>query len=97
MALPGATDPHAFAVEITDTSFEPAYREGSRIIVSPSEKLRRGDRVLTLTTSGEILIKQLGREGAQKIELLSSQSDMPPLTLARAEIVWMFRITWVSQ
>jgi phage repressor protein C with HTH and peptisase S24 domain len=97
MGLPASTDPDAFAFEISNRSLEPIYKEGDRIILSPGEKPRRGDRVAARTREGEILIKQLGREGAQKIELISLNPDYPPLTLARKDVVWLYRITWASQ
>jgi len=95
--MPAAGDPHAFVLEISGKSMEPIYREGDRIIVSPAEKPRRGDRVVVRTRGGEVMVKQLGREGAQKIELVSLNPDYPPITLARRDIDWMYRIVWASQ
>lgn len=97
MPLPAATDAQAFVLEITGRSLEPAYREGDRIILSPAEKPRRGDRVALRTATGEIFVKLLGQEGAQKIELLPLNADEQPLTLARKDIGWMYRIVWASQ
>jgi phage repressor protein C with HTH and peptisase S24 domain len=94
---PAATDPNAFALEISGKSMEPIYREGNRVIVSPAEKPRRGDRVIVRTKGGEVMVKQLGREGAQKIELISLNPDYPPVTLARRDMDWMYRIVWASQ
>lgn len=94
---PASSDAHAFVLEITGKSLEPVYREGDRIVVSPSEKPRRGDRVVLLTRRGEVLVKQLGREGAQKVELLSLGPDAAPVTLARRDVEWLYRITWASQ
>jgi phage repressor protein C with HTH and peptisase S24 domain len=97
IVLPGATDPHAFALEIVGKSAEPIYREGDRVILSPVEKPRRGDRVVVRTMGGDILVRVLGREGAQKVELAPFNPDYQPLTLPRADIVWMYRIVWASQ
>lgn len=97
MPLPAATDALAFALEITGRSLEPAYRDGDKIILSPAEKPRRGDRVGVRTTEGEILIKLLGQEGAQKVELLPFNPEDRPVTLARKDIHWMCRIIWASQ
>jgi len=36
------------------------YRDGDRILVSPSANLRRGDRVVVKTLAGEVMAKQLG-------------------------------------
>jgi len=97
LSLPGANDPFAFVLEITGKALEPSYRDGTRVILSPIEKPRRGDRVGLCTKNGEVLFKQLGREGAQKIDLLALNADDPPLTLARKDILWMHRIIWASQ
>lgn len=97
MHLPASTDVGAFALEISGNTHEPLYRDGEIVIVSPSEKPRRNDRVAVYTREGEILLRLLGREGAQKIELLSLATDAPPLTLARQDIYWMYRIVWASQ
>lgn len=97
IALPAAADPHAFALEISGKSMEPIYREGDRIILSPAEKPRRGDRVAVRTKGGEVMVKQLGRDGGQKIELLSFNPDYPPLTLSRRDVDWIYRVVWASQ
>jgi len=97
IALPAASDPHAFALEISGKSMEPIYREGDRIILSPAEKPRRGDRVAVRTKSGEVMVKQLGRDGGQKIELLSFNPDYPPVTLSRRDLDWIYRVVWASQ
>jgi len=97
MPLPAATDALAFAIEVTGRQMEPAYREGDRLILSPAEKPRRGDRVVVRTSAGEILIKTLGQEGAQKIELLPLLADEQPVTVARKDVSWLFRIMWASQ
>ena len=97
IAVPAALDPHAFMLEISGKSMEPVYREGDKIVVSPAEKPRRGDRVVVRTRKGEVMVKQLGREGAQKIELLSLNADYPPVTLARRDVDWLYRVTWASQ
>lgn len=98
MPLPGALDAHAFVLEITSRQFEPTYREGARLLFSPAEALRRGDIVGVRTKQGEIFIKRLGRNGAQKIELLAlgEQTDEPPTTLLRQEIAWVYRLLWAS-
>jgi phage repressor protein C with HTH and peptisase S24 domain len=95
--FPDLGDPHAFALEISGKSMEPAYREGDRIVVSPAEKPRRSDRVILRTKKGEVMIKQLGRESAQKVELISLNPAHPPANLPLREIEWLYRIIWASQ
>jgi len=95
--LPGSKDPHAFMMEISGKSLEPVYKEGDRIIVSPAEKPRRGDKVALRMQNGDVTVKILGREGAQKVEVLSLKSDHQPATLARKDITWIYRVIWASQ
>ncbi len=49
IAFPGIDDEHAYALEITGGSMLPVYRDGDRIVVSPSAGVRRADRVLVKT------------------------------------------------
>jgi phage repressor protein C with HTH and peptisase S24 domain len=97
VSFPDLGDAHAFALEVSGKSMEPVYREGDRIVVSPAEKPRRGDRVVVRTKKGEVMVKQLGRENAQKIELVSLNPAHAAAALALRDIDWIYRIVWVSQ
>src|SRR5688572_29397968 len=61
IAFPELADEHCYALEITGDSMLPVYRDGDRILVSPSGNLRRGDRVVAKTHAGEVMAKQLAR------------------------------------
>jgi phage repressor protein C with HTH and peptisase S24 domain len=76
---------------------EPAYRHGDIIIVSPAAPVRRGDRVVVKTRSGEVMAKELKRQSAKSIELKSLNAAHPDRTLAAADVLWMARIQWTSQ
>jgi len=95
--FPDLTDARAFVLEVNGKSLEPTYREGDRLVLSPSEKPRRGDRVVVRTRKGEVMVKQLGQETAQRIELISFNPGSEGITLPRREIEWLYRIMWVSQ
>jgi len=60
IAFPEIADAHCYALEITGDSMLPVYRDGDRIMVSPSGSLRRGDRVVVKTHAGEVMAKLLG-------------------------------------
>ena len=47
------------------------YRDGDVIIVSPTARVRRGDRVVVKTTGGEVMAKILKRQSATELELAS--------------------------
>lgn len=86
-----------YALEITGDSMLPLYRERDIIIVSPSASVRRGDRVVAKTVSGEIMAKILKRKNETVIELASANGDHPDRIFAANEIEWLARILWVSQ
>lgn len=97
IAFPGVEDDHAYALEITGDSMQPVYRDGDRIVVSPSANVRRGDRVLVRTTAGEVMAKQLARSTAQRIELQSFNPAYETRAFDLSEIAFMHRIVWASQ
>ncbi len=97
LLFPSLGDPHAYALEIAGDSMEPVYRDGDTIIISPAAQIRRNDRVVVRTRGGEVMAKQLVRETATKIELLSINRAHPDRNILRGEVAWMARIIWASQ
>ena len=97
IAFPELADQHCYALEITGDSMLPVFRDGDRIIVSPSGNLRRGDRVVVKTHAGEVMAKQLGRMTAQRIELKSFNPGFEDRGFALNEIAFVHRIIWASQ
>lgn len=95
--FPDAGDEHAYALEISGDSMEPAYRDGDVIIVSPAASPRRGDRVVVKTRTGEVMAKLLRRQTAQRIELGSFNPAHEDRVVATGDVEWIARITWVSQ
>jgi phage repressor protein C with HTH and peptisase S24 domain len=97
IAFPEIADPHCYALEITGDSMLPVYRDGDRVLVSPSGSIRRGDRVVVKTLAGEVMAKQLSRMTAQRIELKSFNPAFEERHFALTEIVFVHRIAWASQ
>lgn len=95
--FPHVGDPKAYALEINGDSMEPVYRDGDTIVVAPNASIRRGDRVVVKTTGGEVMAKELLRQSARKVELVSLNRAHPDRTLEAQEIAWIARIVWVSQ
>jgi phage repressor protein C with HTH and peptisase S24 domain len=91
------TDEHAYALEIAGDSMKPAYRDGDIIVVSPGAPVRRGDRVVVKTRSGEVMVKELRRKNSKNIELKSLNSEHRDRTLPMTEVLWIARIMWASQ
>jgi phage repressor protein C with HTH and peptisase S24 domain len=97
IALPSAEDEHAFALEISGGAYEPAYREGDVMLVSPGTAIRRGDRVVVKTSEGEIVVGELMRRTAKALELAVLGAAPVERTLAAGEVEWIARIVWVRQ
>jgi phage repressor protein C with HTH and peptisase S24 domain len=97
IAFPAVGDEHAYALEISGESMQPAYRDGTVIIVSPSAPIRRGDRVVVKTREGEVLAKELRRKTARTLELRSLNPEHEDRVLAAEEVLWVARIVWASQ
>ena len=77
VSLPEIADTNAYALEISGNSMEPVFRDGDMVIVSPAAPIRRGDRVVVRTTSGEVMAKQLARRSARRVELKSLNPEHP--------------------
>lgn len=86
-----------FALEVSGDGLAPVYRDGDRLLVSPTVEPRRGDRVVARTTTGEMLVRELGRVTARTIELLALGRAEDGRLLSRDEVAWIARIVWVSQ
>ena len=97
IAFPAVNDEHAYALEMSGQSMEPAYRDGDVILVSPAAPIRRGDRVVVKTKDGEVMAKELKRPTAKSIELKSLNAEHPDRTVATEDVLWIARIVWASQ
>lgn len=95
--FPEASDPNAYALEISGDSMEPLYRDGDIIIVSPTTSPRRGDRIVLKTHDGEVMAKLLRRRTAQKVELESLNPDHEDRIIPVEDVEWLARIIWASQ
>ncbi len=97
IAFPAVSDEHAYALEVSGQSMEPAYRDGDVILISPAAPIRRGDRVVVRTKAGEVMAKELKRRTAKTIELRSLNPEHDDRTLLAADVLWIARILWASQ
>jgi phage repressor protein C with HTH and peptisase S24 domain len=95
--LPTGSEGGLYALEVTGDSMLPLYRDGDRIVVSPTEQVRRGDRVVVKTKSGEVMAKILARQSAKQVELHSLNPAHEPRVIDMTDIEWIARIIWASQ
>ncbi len=86
-----------FALKVAGNSMEPLYRKNDLLIVMPGARIKRGDRIIVKTRKGEVMVKELTKQNAQKITLKSLNPDFKERVLPKAEIGWMARIIWISQ
>ena len=73
------------------------YRDGDRLIVDPSAVVRRGDRVVVKTVSGEVMAKILAKRSAELMELQSLNPAHAARTILARDVLWIARIVWASQ
>lgn len=97
IAFPDASDESAYALQVAGDSMLPLYRDGDIVIVSPSARIRRGDRVVVKTTGGEVMAKILKRQSSTEVELASFNLEHAARVVPASEIAWMSRILWASQ
>lgn len=95
--LPASLGEDAFAFKVQGDELLPVYRDEDIIIVAPSMPLQPGDRVVVRVTAGEMLVKTLGSESDQRVELRPLNGGPTPLLLERGSIDWIARIVWASQ
>lgn len=97
LPFPAVEDIHAYALEIAGDSLLPIYRDGAHIIVSPATPIRRGDRVVVKTRTGEVMLWELKRKNAKTLELKSLCPERVEGVLAAEDVLWVARIVWASQ
>ncbi len=95
--VPGVEDENVYALQIAGDSMAPVLRAGDKILVAPNQTVRRGDRVVVKTIDGEVMAKELHKQTAHKVELISLNPDYDDRILSKKNVQWMARIVWVSQ
>ncbi|MBL4601101.1 MAG: helix-turn-helix transcriptional regulator [Rhizobiaceae bacterium] len=95
--FPAEDQDSIYALEVSGNTMQPLYEEGVMLIVAPGANVRKGDKIVFKTKSGEILAKVLARKSARQIETHSGDPDNKLLTYPLSEIEWIARILWASQ
>lgn len=95
--FPDLGDNRVYALEISGESMEPLFRAGDVVIVQPGVPVRKGDRVVVRTRTGEVMAKQLGRRTESSVELHSLNPAHAARTLDARDVDWIARIVWASQ
>lgn len=95
--FPSFDDEHIYALEVSDDSLIPLYRDGDILILSPASKPRRGDRIVISTRDGRLLAGELQRQTARMLELYLFHAEAPAESFELTDIGWIARIIWASQ
>ncbi len=95
--FPAVEDEHAYALEISGDQMQPAYRDGTVIIVSPTAPIRRGDRVVVRTRDGAVMAEELKRKTAKTLELKSLNPGQSDRAFPAEDVLWIARVLWASQ
>jgi len=95
--MPGISDDDIFALQISGDAMLPILRDGDRAIISPNANIRRGDRVIIKTSSGEVMAKSFDKMSTDSAELLSLNPAIPSRAFPLKDIQWMAKIVWISQ
>ncbi|MGC8535105.1 MAG: helix-turn-helix transcriptional regulator [Rhizomicrobium sp.] len=86
-----------YAVELRSDAYRPLYRNGDRLVVSPSAQLRKGHRVILKTRHGLVLLRRVVGLGRTQIKLSTGLRNGCDVVLKRADVKFMHRILFVSQ
>lgn len=95
--FPSSDSDKFFALEVSGNSFEPYYRSGQIVIVSPDSSYRRRDPVLVRTQDGVLHCGLLQRHTNEHLELMRIEASGPPRVFASSDVTWTARVLWVSQ
>ncbi len=90
-------DQSLYALEISGESMQPLYRPGDTVVVSPTRSPRRLDRVVVKTLKGEVMLKILARNTAEKVRLESFNPKFQPMELPTVKVAWIHTVVWASQ
>jgi phage repressor protein C with HTH and peptisase S24 domain len=97
IAFPALDDENAYAIAVSGNALEPAYRNGTVLIISPNASIRRGDRIMLKTKDGKVTVNALKRRTSKIIELRSVDAEPTERTVPLHDVLWMQRIVWASQ
>ena len=95
--LPAQSGEGSYALQVQGDSMLPLYRHGDVLVEQPHAAVRKGDRVVVKTSSGEVMAKVLQRRTASAIDLVSLNPEHPDRRLDAADVEWLARIVWASQ
>ena len=97
LSFPDSYDDNIFALQILNHDFEPIYRAGTILIISPKSKIHSNNKVILQTKQGEILICLLIKQTANQMHVQSLTEHKQDIYIKSSDVLWISRIIWVSQ
>ncbi|HTV70190.1 MAG TPA: helix-turn-helix transcriptional regulator [Rhizobiaceae bacterium] len=95
--LPARTREGTYALQVQGDSMLPLYRDGDVLVVDPAVTVRKGDRVVVKTTSGEVMAKLLEKQTVKVVSLRSLNPEHAGREISMSDVEWVARIVWASQ
>jgi phage repressor protein C with HTH and peptisase S24 domain len=95
--FPNLDDRHAYAIEVRGDAYEPFFRDGHLLVVSPSADVRRLDRVVLRLRDETLLVAVLRRRTAQRVEIETFSREPETRSFAIKDVAWLARLVWASQ
>lgn len=95
--IPTLQDPNAYALEVSGNAMEPVYRAGDILIISPKEEIKRGDRIVLKTNAGEVMVKEVARKSATRLEVRALNPAHGENSFSVKDLAWVAKVVWVSQ
>ena len=97
ITFPDIDDENTYGIAVSGHSLEPAYRDGTVLIVSPNAAIHRGDRVVVKSKDGKVTVSELKRRTSKLIELRSLDAAATERTVSLRDVLWLQRVVWASQ
>lgn len=97
LAFPSAERPEAlFALEIEGDVLQPAYGDGTVLVLEAGAALRRGDRLVLCDRAGRLWAGTLLRQSPRGLDITPFGEEAAQ-TVADEAIAWTARILWTNQ
>ena len=95
--VPQPADLHGYAVRVDSARFEPAFRDGGTLIVSPEAPLRPGDRALLHgDPAGGVVIVLVAVGNGTRFRLQPFGAAPEPVAASPTESCRLHRIVWTA-
>ena len=96
LPVPSTGDSESLALRITGDRYQPVFRDGDILVLSPSADVSAGQRVAA-ADGEELIVGELQAISDQDCRIRTLGAEAALVSCRRAELKWLARIVWVSQ